>query len=279
MRHVPVGACADRTADDARSIASAAAVRLPRMGRSSVHAAALLAALMTAALALLPSTAVARVSPGDASATRAYLQADYAATRTEVSNFPTSIAAVEKLAAQVRAECPGALADAPRSTSGAPVNPSAEALVEEELDAVLGAAANTESVRRQHVASLIARLRWSNAALTRLIHAQADGEAERAATPPPRLCADMRSWVASGYQVVPAATQSYLLHEFAIAAKTEGKEATIKRKLAAYESPADKRIAHRLAALEKSHLHPLLKQLLLAADKVGEALLMPAPGG
>jgi hypothetical protein len=250
------------------------------MGRSRVHSAALLATILAVALlALSPCAALAHVSPGDASATRAYLQIDYAATRTEVSNFPASIAAVEKLAVQVHAECPGVLASAPRSTSGAPVNPTAEALVEEELDAVLGAAANTESARRQRVAGLVARLRWSNATLTRLIHAQAAGEAERAATPPPNLCADMRSWVASGYQVVPAATHSYLLHEFAIAVKTEGKEATIKRKLAAYESPADKRIAHRLASLEKSHLHPLVKQLLLAANKVGEALLTPAPAG
>jgi hypothetical protein len=275
MRHVPVGACADRTVDDARWLTSAGAVRLARMGRSSVHAAALLAALLTAALALLPGTAVAQVSPGDASATRAYLQADYTATRVELSDFPTSIAAVETLAVQVRSECPGVLANAPVPAHGAPPSPTAADLGEEQLDAVFGAAANTESARRRGFASLVARLRWSNAVLTRLVHEQADGEAELAATPPPSLCADMRSWVASGYQVVPAATSGYLRRESAISAKTEGKEAAIERKLVAYESPADKLIAHKLASLERSHLPALLKQLLAAAAKVSEALVTP----
>ncbi len=249
------------------------------MGRSGVHSAALLAVLMMVALAVLPSTAVAQVSPGDANATRAYLQADYAATRVELSDFPASIAAVEKLAVQVRAECPGVLANAPLPARGAPASPTTAALGEEELDAVLGAAANTESVRRHRFAGLVARLRWSSSALTRLVRAQANGEAERASIPPPSLCADMRSWVASGYQAVPAATNSYLQRESAISAKTDGKEATIKRKLAPYESPADKRIARKLASLEKSQLPALLKEVVAASAKVSEALVTPAPGG
>ncbi len=277
MRPVTVGACADRTADDARRLASARAATLARVNRSSVRSTVLLAALLTAVPALPASTAAARLSAGDARTTQTYLQAAYAAARVEVDSFPTALAAVDKLAANVRAECPGVIAGEPHPAPGASSNPSAQAISEEVLQAILGAAASTEAVRRERFAGFVARLRWSSSALTRLVHENADGEAERATIPGPNLCADMRAWVASGYEVVPAATARYLLLEYHAAVETEGTEATIERKLAAYESPAAARLAHKLARLEETQSHALLRKLLAAAAGVTHALVTPVP--
>jgi hypothetical protein len=245
-----------------------------RMGRSSVHAVAVLTAVL---LAFSPCAALARVSSGDASATRAYLQADYAAARAEVKSFPAAIAAVDALGKHVQTGCPGVLANAPKPAPGVAPSSTAADVAEEELDAALGAAASAEQARRRDFARLVARLRWSSLALTRLVHSQAAEEAETAAIPPPSLCADMRSWVSSGYQAVSAGTERYLHLESALSAKIEGAEAAIKRKLASYESPADMRIARKLASLEKSSSRALLTKFFAAVGKLSEALVTPAP--
>ncbi len=278
MRHVPVGACADRTAHDARSLASAAAVTLARMCRSRVHSAALLAALATAVLTFAPSAALAQVGSGDASATRAYLQADYAATRAEVKSFPTAIAAVEALEKQVQSECPGVLAGAPKAAPGTAPSATTAEISEEELDAAFTAAERTELTRRRGFAHVVSRLRWSNAALTRLVRESAASEAAKAAIPPPSLCADMRTWVASGYRAVSAGTQLYL-HRESVATKAEGAQDAIKRKLARYESAADKRIVHKIDSIEHSAFPAMLTKFFAVLGKLGEALATAAPTG
>jgi|HubBroStandDraft_2_1064218.scaffolds.fasta_scaffold00142_10 hypothetical protein len=244
------------------------------MGRYSVHSAVAIAAAL---LAISPCAAQAQVSSGDASATQAYLQADYATTRAEVRGFPTAIAAVDALAEQVQMECPGVLANAPKLASGAVPSATTADAAEEELDAAFGAAERTERVRRRHLASLVARLHWSSRTLTRLAHSQTAAEAEKAAIGPPSLCADMRSWVASGYQAVSAGTERYVQLESALSAKTEGAEAAILRKLVPYESPADKRIVRKLASLQKTQLLALARKFLAAVGKVSEALVGAAP--
>jgi hypothetical protein len=249
-------------------------VRIVLVGRYSVHSAVLAAAIL---LTFAPCAAQAQVSSGDASATLAYLRADYAATRAEVHGFSTGIAAVDALAAQVRSECPGVLANVPKPAPGTPPSAAAGAASEEELDAAFGAAASTEYARRRDFARTVSRLRWSSRELTRLVHTQADAEAERAAIPPPSLCADMRSWVASGYQAVSSGTERYVHLEAAISARTDGVEASIKRELVPYESQPDKRIVRRIKSLEKSALTALVKEFSAAVGKVGEALATPAP--
>jgi hypothetical protein len=243
------------------------------MLRSSVHSAALLAA---AVLAVLPSSALAAPSSGDAGATSAYLQADYALARAEAKNFPTAIAAVEAFAKRMQAECPGVVANAPKPALGSAPSSSDEEISEEELDAVFDAAASTEHARRERFAREVAALHWSDGALTRFVHAHAADEAAKTATSPPDLCADMRSWVASGYQSVSAATERYLSLESALSKKAERAQAIIKRELPQFESPADKRVAHAIARLESAE-PPMLKEFLAALSKVGEALSGPSP--
>jgi hypothetical protein len=244
------------------------------MGRSGIPLAVLIAAVL---LAVSSPAALAQASSSDASVTGAYLQAEYAVIRAEVKSFPVAVAAIEALAKKVQVECPGVLANAPKPASGTPPTGTTAEVSEEELDAVFGVAEATEYARRHRFAGIVARLRWSNRALTRLVHSQAAAETEKAAIPAPSLCADMSSWVASGYQAVSAGTERYLKLESALSAKTEGTSAAIMRKLVPYESPADKRIAKKVAGVENSAGPVLLKEFFVALGKVSEALVTPAP--
>jgi hypothetical protein len=233
--------------------------------------------LVAVLLAVSSPAALAEVSSSDASATGSYLQAQYAVVRGEVKSFPVAVAAIEALAKKVQMECPGVLANAPKPASGTPPTGTTAEVSEEEIDAVFGVAEATEDARRRRFAGIVARLRWSNRALTRLVHSQAAAETEKAAIPAPSLCADMRSWVGSGYQAVPASTEHYLKLESALSARTEGTPVSVMRKLVPYESLADKRIAKKVAALEDSAAPVLLKEFFAALGKVSEALVTPVP--
>jgi hypothetical protein len=243
------------------------------MGRYFVHSAVLVAA---AVLAIFPCSALARVSSGDASATSAYLKADYAFVRAEIKSLPTAIAAVETLATKVQAECPGVLANAPKPAPGTSPSASEASISEEELDAVFAAAVRTEHASRVRLAHELATLRWSSGAFTRLVRAHAIDEVQKTAVAPANLCADMRAWVASSYQTVSAGTERYLQMEATLTAKTERAEDGIKRELRQYESAADKRVARKIDALENAE-PPMLKEFLAARGKVGEALVGSAP--
>jgi hypothetical protein len=244
------------------------------MGRSSVHSAVLLAGVM---IAISPCAASAHASSSDVAATGVYLRAYYAATRAEIKSFPAGITAVDALAKRVQAECPGALANAPKPDPGPESASTAEYVAEDVIDAAFGAAVSTERARRSRFARVVARLRWSNRVLTQLVHEKAAGEAEKATISPPNLCVDIRAWAANGYQAVSASTEHYLHLESAVSARIEGKEALIMRKLAPYESTADKRIVRKIASLEKSVFPALLTQFFAAFSKVNEALVTAVP--
>jgi hypothetical protein len=232
----------------------------------------LLLVIAAALLAASPCSALANVSPGDASATRAYLQADYASTRAEVASFPAAIAAVDALAVQLKAECPGALANEPKPAVGEKPSSSELLIAQEEQGSALGAAAATEYARRRTVARTVSRLHWSSRALTRLVHADAEAEAALAQLPVPSLCADINVWVSSGYQTVSPATESYVRRESELSAATNGAEKAIVSGLARYEDPSDKRIVQQIAKLEKTTLPVDVAKLLAAMGKVAEAL-------
>ncbi len=235
------------------------------------------ATIVIAAIVMWSSApaALGEVSPGDASATREYLRLELANAHTELEHFPAAIAAVEALGRSLQAECPGVLANAPKPASGAKPSATEVQIAEEESDAAFGAAEHSEDVRASGLAQALSHLRWSNGALTRLVHSASAEEAAKAAIAPPALCADMRTWVTSGYQTVSTGTESYLRREAALS-KDEGAEEVIMRELARYESQADRRTVQKLADLERSALPALVSKVLAALGKVSEALGTPA---
>jgi hypothetical protein len=225
-----------------------------------------------------PPAALAEVSPGDATATGAYLRLQLAETRASIGSLPRGIAAVEALSVRLRDECPGVLANAPKPTGETRASVTGLLIAAEESDAALGVAEHTEWIRARRFARAVAGLHWSNRALTRLVRAAAGEEAAKAVLPPPDLCADMSTWVSSGYQTVTAGTRSYLRREAALS-KNEDAQESILRRLARYETPSDRRIAHQITGLEKAALPALLAKLIAALEEVSEALhtAPPAP--
>jgi hypothetical protein len=262
MRPVPVGACADRTA-------SAAAVRLAPMGPLSVRAATVIAAVL---VALPAATAHAQASSGDASTTRAYLQAYLGQTRAEVSGLPAGLAAMEALRGQLQLECPGVLAQEPTPSRGERPSESAIEISDELQESLFGVAERTEISVHRRFAHSVERLTWSDRGLTRLVHAYAAGEVEQAEIPTPDLCSDMRAWVASGFQTVSAATEAYLRRESTLLGRTGGAHEAIMHKLERYESPADKRITRLIAQAEKQALQTVLPKVSVVLTEVGEVL-------
>lgn len=214
----------------------------------------------------------AQVSSGDATATRDYLQADLAQTRAEVNRLPAAVAAMEALRGRLQVECPGVLAGAPKPAQGAKPSVSAMKIEEEQQAAVFGAAEHTEYLRRRGFAHAVSRLRWSDRALTGLIHASVAEEVAQAEIPPPDLCSDMRAWVSSGYQTVSAATEGYVHRESILSGEISGVEEVIMRKLTRYENQADRRIARRLAEIEKHAVQTILPKVFAALARVTEVL-------
>ena len=229
--------------------------------------------VIAAVLVALPAaTAHAQASSGDASSTRAYLQADLTETRSELKGLPAAFAAIEALRGGLQAECPGVLADEPKPVAGAKPSDSAIEISEELLAAVFGAAERTEYLHRRRFARTVSRLSWGDRALTRRVHSYAAAEVTEAQVPQPDLCADIRVWVSSGYQTVSAATSAYVRRIAKLSAETEGAEEAILHNLTRYESAADKHIARQITKLNQHGLHAVAPEILAALAKVGETL-------
>jgi hypothetical protein len=219
----------------------------------------------------VPAT-TAQASSGDASSTGAYLHSYLGQVRAEVSGLPAALAAMEALRGQLQQECSGVLAQQPTPARGEKPSESAIEISDEVQESLFGEAERTESSIHRRFAHSVARLRWSDRALTRLVHTYATGEVEQAGIPTPDLCSDMRAWVASGFQTVSAATNAYLGRVSTLSSRTGGAQEAIMRKLERFESPADKRIARQIAAAEKQATEVVLPKLSAVFDKVGEVL-------
>jgi hypothetical protein len=156
--------------------------------------------ILSTTLALAP--ALAPASQGDVAATRAYIQADYALVHTARVNLKTSEAALQQLRHRIAAECPQAAAGSPQDTNS-------EQLSNELVGAMTVVAIQPDKRAVAAFASMVKRLRWSNAALTRTVHSYATRLKTLSELPAPNVCADVRTWVAGHYQALPANTVSF----------------------------------------------------------------------
>jgi hypothetical protein len=234
-----------------------------------------------------PTTAVARVSPGDLAATRAYFKAKAIEGRAAASAYPAGIAALQALKGKVDAECPGVLVNAPNPAANTRPTQTEEEIADEVGSAVPLTFEHTERRAVARFAHVVKHLRWSNHELTRIARSFAAEQAAQAAVKPPNLCADLKAWVASSYQTVTVGTKRFVHRMNVISGITQihssrgeptlSVETTIDRMLAPYEDPAEKAIIHRMNQIPAQALH-LLKQLF---DKMEEVLLAlkSAPAG
>jgi hypothetical protein len=272
--------------------------------RRSRPAKALLPALIAAGTV---SPASAHVSPQDAAATHAYVEAGYTYAQAVVANLPVSRAAFEGLTNKIVGECPGVLAGAPSAlgfteSNSSTARRSAElrreegqaGLLQAELDSALGLAfAQPNHQAAQTYAASVMPLQWSDATLTGLVRQHVAELQERLGLTAPDVCADMRAWVASGYRTLSIASKEFRdREEQRTALRTATRRTSpplLLKRLARYENAGDKsliRKAERLSGKELSLLKPLVSaeerlQHALGATPPArlESALEPAKGG
>jgi hypothetical protein len=213
----------------------------------------------------------------NAAATRVYLTATNSFEEAELANLPRGIAAGEASAAQISSECPGVLTGAPPHeevlgfgfvSSPSQPRPSARAegertrqarqlgFLKSELSIALGDAQSQPD--REATATLLQALtplRWSNPSIALLMHITLEALQQELDQPTPPVCADMKSWVASGYLTLSPASKEFerstesdlkiVFGLFALAPRLQ----TLPKSLAPYENAADRALMRHIEAL------------------------------
>src|ERR1017187_1540313 len=156
---------------------------------------------LLAALALAMAPAQATATPQDVAATHAYIAASYSLAQASVAGIGPAQAKIERLNRALAHECPLAGSGSPEDEASQPV--SYEVSV-----ALWSLAYGTDAGAIRTFVRATGPLRWSNHAITRAAESYARNLHEFATLPRPDLCSDVRSWTASGFQVIPAATLS-----------------------------------------------------------------------
>lgn len=153
--------------------------------------------LASIGLMLGPSHALA--AGGDASATAAYLSANYALVATAHAKQGAAEAALQSLLARVRRECPSLVA-------GSPQNEASEKLTFELVGTMRLLALRPLGGAIAQYARAVAGLRWRSAALTRTVRSYARELLTQSRIPAPDFCAELRAWKATGYATLPPRT-------------------------------------------------------------------------
>ena len=199
--------------------------------------ASILLALLT--LAAAPSAALAK--PGDAAATRVYIEANYNLVRAARSHLATGQAALKSLVSKITGQCPRAAAESPQ-------NHDSEQLSNEVVGAMTLVAYQPDTAAMVAFARAVRRsaLEQSQAHAYRstTYAAQLKGFTTLAM---PDVCGDVRAWAGSGFQRLPASTVQFDKRYYAD--DIEAEEVPL-RLLAPYESASEATIVHRTKRLE-----------------------------
>jgi len=189
-------------------------------------------------LAVGPASALA--SPADVAATQTYIHANYTLVQAGRARVPSSEAGLAGVLAQVRNECP-------KAAAGSPQNHDSEQLSDEVVGAIVVAGVHPNVATIKSFVRSAGSLHWSNRRLTNAIHAYAGKLNKLAMLTAPSLCADVRAWVTSGYQTLPASTVSFdALYTPVWVALGELPSA-----LKPFESPGEKGVLARSTQLER----------------------------
>jgi len=196
---------------------------------------------LAAVTALLAAPALAMAESPDAAATQKYIQANYALVQAGTSKLGAARGALRAVRRQIEGECPRAAAESPQ-------NPDSTELSNEIIGAMVTNAYHTDVPAGQSFIRAAGGLRWSNRRLTSTVHSYVGKLKVLIALAPPNVCADIRAWVASGYQTLPATTvrfdQQFMPNWVAIGELPSGL-------LAPYERTAQRPLVKRTNALEE----------------------------
>jgi hypothetical protein len=183
--------------------------------------------------------APALASPADVASAHAYIQANYALVQGAKARIPSSEAALKAVLSQVRSNCP-------KAAAGSPQNHDSEQLSDEVVGAIVVAGLRPDVPAVHVFTRTVARLHWSSRTLTSTLRSYAGKLNKLSAVAAPDLCADVRAWVASGYQTLPASTVSFdALYTPVWVALGE-----LPRSLGPFERPQEQALLHRSNQLE-----------------------------
>jgi hypothetical protein len=192
---------------------------------------------IVAAFALAPMQALA--TPQDVASTHAYIEANNVLGRAAVALINPVQKRIEAYDKKLASECPGV-------GTGGPENEASQPISHEVVVALwsieFGAAAGPITTFQRKVAGL----RWSNPATARAVATYARGLHELATSSLPPICADVSSWKASGFRVIPASALALVERIEAIAPT-----AVSPRLLAPYERGGDAELEKRTMRLEQ----------------------------
>jgi hypothetical protein len=148
-----------------------------------------------------------------------YLTAELTLLRNVLAAVPVAVKSAQARGAQIEAECTNVLAASPAASvlaANAPLpkqlRAQAEQLkeLEDELsEAVDAATASSEQAAFNNLLQVLRTLHWRNRKLARATRTSI-AVLERPTREIPDVCADMRSWVNSGYQALSPETKAFL---------------------------------------------------------------------
>jgi hypothetical protein len=192
--------------------------------------------LAVLAFGLAPASANA-TSPQNASSTHTVLLAAYKTLHSVVDTWPTLEASLHNLNRKFAAECP-------QVGAGSPQSEAEQKLSYEVAGALWATAYRTDAKYANAFIKAVTPLRWSNPAITRTAHKFIRGLREMMALQVPNLCADVRSWTATGYRTIPASTLQFDTHVEDI-----NVEVPSPHLVAAYVAPADRSLYAKVKQL------------------------------
>lgn len=186
-------------------------------------------AILIAVLAFgLATSSALATSSQDASSTHTALLAAYKTLHSVVNSWPALEASLHKLDGRFASECPDVGA-------GSPQNEPEQRLSYEVAGALWATAYRTDAKYANGFIRAVSPLRWSNPTIARSAHKFIRGLREMMALQVPNICADTRSWIASGYRTIPASTLQFDTH-----VENINVEVPSPHLVAAYVAPADK---------------------------------------
>jgi hypothetical protein len=138
----------------------------------------------------------------DASATQAYLQANLRLVVSAAGRIRSGESILDGVLGAVRRECPGAAA-------GSPQDPESTQLSNEVIGLMVTSAIRPDLGSIREYLRAAAPIRWSSRGLTNAVKGYVSQLRAMSGLREPMLCADVRSWAASGFKTLPASTVSF----------------------------------------------------------------------
>ena len=215
------------------------------------------------------SLAVALGAPGsavasDASATRAYVHANYALVAAGHANIARSEAAVKGILGKVRGECP-------QAAQGSPQDEESTQLSNELIGLMVLTGGTVDRPAVGAYLRAVSGLHWSSGSVNRAVGGYVRMLRTLYNLKKPSVCADIAAWAASGWKKLPAATApfvgAFIPNWVSLGVLPAG--------LARFETPDLRPIARRSASFESQLMEMEARLVDTWGDIMNELVLNP----